>query len=404
MQKLKLQTALMLMPILLLTPHAYAQIYEVCSEQNSYLENLLPVAKPHPAPHAIPQLCVQTAHLSLPVKGYYGFCETPVGTPARTHIRACVSEKYVASVHHALLDATDCFGHDPLLAFATFNLESALHLNAVGAATDVGVGQLTKSAIDEVNLNALDKARKLAQASTKSSCRLMLPYMTAHPSDAPNRCGFMSLPENPNRNVIYSVLLMLQNRKIVQTLWTRYGIELPAEISADRLKSLLAMLAYNAGAGGVMATLKAYVQQMGAENLTTSHFRMEGLDEAGFTRYLGENFPSNDPVTRKRVSKYIGHVLTSARRIDKLAGGTQACLHIDYFERPIQPLDPAPAPDRELARRLVKENLLAIAREEDKDLECTTARHNFMFKFAPRGSTMEDLPSYLRIAYDELCL
>lgn len=403
MQMQKLMLLLFPMQLLISAP-LHAQSFETCSPENSYVESLLPIAKPYPRPSAVPQFCVQQAHLSLPVKGYYGFCETSVGTPTRSHPRPCVSEKYVSAVHRALLDATDCFGHDALLAFATFNLESALHLNAVGAATDVGVGQLTKSAIDEVNMNALDRARRQAQASTKASCRAMLPFMTAHPGDAPNRCGFMSLPENPNRNVIYSVLLMLQNKRIIENLWNRHGIVLPAEVDSVRLKSLLAMLAYNSGGGGLMATLKAYVQQMGAENLTNSHFRMEGLDEAGFTRYLEANFPTNDAATRKRVSKYIGHVMTSARRVDKLAGGTQACLHTEYFERPIQPLEPSPQPDRKLARKLVKENLLAMAREEEKEVtDCETARHNFMFKFAPRGAALKDLPDYLRQAYDVLC-
>lgn len=385
---------------------ASALAYETCTEENSYLENLLPAEDPTQVT-TFPQTCVETAHLTLAPRGYYGFCESPVGQPGRTHPRACISGKYVSAIVHALDDVTDCLGYDIRLAFATFNLESALHLNAVGAATDVGIGQLTKTAIDEVTLNALPRARRMAAASSKHSCQRILPNMTEHSSAIGDRCGFMSLPENPVRNLVYSVLLLQQNRRVVNNLWNRESYDLP-NVNSERLKALITMLAYNSGPGGIMATLKGYVQQIGAANLTDYHFHFEGTDEDGFVRYINDNFPSADAGVRKRVSKYIGYIFNSARRVDKLAGGTTQCLHMEYIQPPIKPVgyQSVPAPEPHQAQRIIAANLRKIVDGIKRGRTrggCMRMQQEFEFMFLGRGQKIKDLPYELRRAYKQLC-
>lgn len=369
--------------------------YETCTPENDYLESALPAVDPAAAASRFPQNCIESAHLSMPLSGYYGFCPTAVGKPARTHKRACVSEKYVSAVHSALVDVTDCFDYDTRLAFSTLALESAAHLNAVGAATDVGIGQLTKSAIDEVNFNAFDRALRQAQQSGKASCRKILPLMTKAGSGLDDRCAFMNLPDNPVRNLIYSILLLQQNRRVINNLWTRLQIDIPAAVDAERLKTLMAMLAYNSGPAGITSVLKSYSTQMGAA-LTNQHFDFEGPDEGGFVRYLNANFPSNDPAVRKRVSKYVGYIMASTRRMDRVAGGRQECIHSEYLNPPVRALAVIPAANRAQARGLVKNYALTAAH----DLKTC---HDFEFAFLGRTLRVQDLNPSLRAVHHKLC-
>ncbi len=378
---------------LLLSAQAYA--FETCTPENDYLEAALPPAESAAAVAELPQICIETAHLSMPTFGYYGYCPQSSGKPARTMKRACVSEKYVSAIHSALVDVTDCLGWDSRLAFATVMLESGAHMNAVGAATDVGIGQLTKAAIDEVNLNAFDRAFRIAKASGKVSCNKILAGMTKHASSIDERCGFMNVPENPVRNLVYSVLLLKQNRRIIDNLWTRLQIELPPAVDTERVKTLLAMLAYNSGPAGITGVLKSYSTQMGA-SLTNQHFDFEGPDEGGFVRYVNTNFPSNDPTVRKRVSKYIGYLMASTRRMDKAAGGRQECIHTRFLNPPVRVRNLSAVANRSEARGLISEVSETIARE-------LKTCHDFEFAFLGRGVRAQDLNPRLRAIHHELC-
>lgn len=384
--------------------------FEVCTSQNNYLEALLPppTAPAVPAPEILlSQACVQASQASLAPTGYYGFCPSPDGQPVRNQRRPCLSEKYVSAVYTSLINVSDCLGVDPRLAFATFNLESAVHLNAVGAATDVGIGQLTKSAIDEVTLNALDHARVEASRSSRPSCQAILPYMTPHGSDKTERCGFMSLPENPNRNLVYSILLIEQNRKAVDRFWDRLQIHLPASIDIESLKWKLTMLAYNSGAAGAVATLKAYVDQMGS-HLSERSLHFENRSWGSFPTYLSLYFPSQDKGTRSRVSKYIGYIAQAARRVETLAG--VACFDPSTFppfekDRP-EVFSAAKRLAAPGARQIIQDNMDHLADlfdSEDKAADCTERKAAFLFAFLPRGQSPQDLSPRLYRHYLSLC-
>lgn len=378
---------------LLLSAPVFA--FETCTPENDYLENSLPTAEDPAVTDALPQNCVESANLSMPLQGYFGYCPAPVGRPARDRKRACISERFVSATHTALVNVADCLGYDARLAYSTLALESALHMNAVGAATDVGIGQLTRAAIDEVNLNAFDRALRAAKQSAKPSCAKILSWFSRGGSGIDERCAFMSLPENPGRNLIYSILLLQQNRRVVNNLWTRYQIELPAAVNAERLKTLIAMLAYNSGPAGVLSTLKSYTLQMGGA-LTDQHFDFEGPDEGGFARYLNYNFPSNDPAVRKRVSKYLGYVMASTRRFDKAAGGRQECIHAEYLNPPVRANARILVPNRAQARGLVKS---LSAQAADSLGSC----HDFEFAFLGNTLRPRDLIPSLRAFHHRLC-
>ncbi|MBX3020865.1 MAG: hypothetical protein KF799_04250 [Bdellovibrionales bacterium] len=397
--------AALFMHVIFATP-AFA--YETCTAQNSYLEAMLPNVIDDSIPSALPEQCVEAAQASLAPTGYYGFCPTADGAPGRTHPRPCLSRKYVGTVHSALVAVADCLDFDPRLAFATFNLESAVHLNAVGAATDVGVGQLTKSAIDEVTLNALDRARKMATSSSKPSCQKILPYMTAHSSEKAKRCGFMHLPENPWRNLVYSILLMQQNRKAVDRYWTRLNIQVPADVHVEQLKEHLTHLAYNAGSAGGMATLAAYTELMGPR-ASDRLFNFESQDFYSFARFMGRSFPvgAGKESTRKRISKYVFYVAQAARRVERLAG--VQCFDPLTFPPydPTQPVVFNSPPDFSRALDLTESKLLTLARDfksgQKSNLSCAAKRARFVYEFVPSGLQPEDLPIALLQVYRTLC-
>jgi hypothetical protein len=370
-----------------------AHAYEYCNYNNNYLERMLP----EPAETvsvSLPQACVEASHRSLPTSGYYGYCATEEGTPARTHPRPCISHKYVSSVHSTLVDVADCLDFDPRLAFATFNLESALHMNAVGAAADVGIGQLTQTAIDEVTMNALDKAKRAAMNSEKASCARILPFMTARDSTKANRCGYMALPANPTRNLIYSILLIQQNRKSLERYWTRLGIVLPSNVNEERLKERLTMLAYNAGSAGSVATLKAYIDQMGPQRLNERLLNFESRDFYSFVNYMARFYPipRGKESSRKRVSKYVKYIIQAGRRVEAIAG--ISCFEAGTFP-PLNPNTPVvfagAQPDFRDAEKLIARNLQLLAQDDlSLPVECQARRASLHENFRDLAGAFVD--------------
>lgn len=395
----------LLLWLTLLTSSHRVQAYETCTEQNNYLESLLPNAGPEPYSR-LPSACVERAQLNLPAGGYYGFCAGPEGMPGRTHPRPCISEKYVRAIHSALIDVSDCLGYDPRWAFASFNLESALHLNAVGAAGDVGVGQLTKSAIDQINSRARAVTEEMMRKSSIPACKRLLGYIKSHSSEPEQRCGFMSLPENPRRNLLYSVLLLRDNRKLIERYFVRLGLNLPSTVDVERLQIQLAKLAYNSGAAGLAATLKAYLDQMGT-SVGPHHFHFENLEATAYPAYLGRYFPVKEgrESSRKRIAKYMKYVIASVRKVDSQLGGG-VCLSPEMFPPlTVHPVDRTPTIDPVQADRLVTKYILQLADQSEAlhMRDCRKARAQFRFEFVPMGLEPEDLPEPLYKRWLSLC-
>ena len=385
-----------------------ALAYELCTPQNDYLESALPRFQNQNRTTHFPIACVETAHLTLASTGYYGYCPTDAGQPGRTHPRPCISENYVGSVYTALVDIAECLDFDPRWAFAVFNLESALHLNAVGASTDIGIGQLTTVAIKEVNLNALPKARRMASASSKDSCKRLLPLLYDGEPDLDRRCSFISVPSNPTHNLSFGVLLLKRNRELLDSYFTRWGMVLPPGVGERRVKTLLSMLGYNAGIGGVAATVRAYLDVMTGVPLTDAHFNFENRGPASFATFVQKNFPSRDEPARNRISKYIGYILKSMRNVEsRLREGLCADPELQYL--PVHADSTLPPPLPQISPSVViKAGLLDIAAtfkevKVQSAHECNRLRSEFMYVFAPHGEDLTSLPPFLARTYERLC-
>lgn len=387
-----------------------ALAYEICTPQNDYLESALPNwTNPAALNPTLPPACVEAAQRSLAVAGYYGYCADDNGKPGRTNLRPCISRNYIGSVYNALVDVSECVGVDAKRAFSVFNLESALHLNAVGAATDIGVGQLTSSAINEVNLNVLPAAIRAAKRSSLASCRRVLPAMFLAETDINKRCSFISVPKNPDHNMVFAVLLLKRNRQIVDNYVIKLGLQFPQRVNGPRVKELVGMLAYNSGAGGVMAVLKTYIDLWG-EQLTDAQFDFENRGPGSFVSFLQKNFPINDDTTRKRVSKYIGYIIQSARRVE--SGLTEGlCSDQDLFHTPVYTNGPTTEPHAvkvETIAALVDSNLRKLSAREPERMtlsadDCAQRKAEYLYTFVPRGSTLHDMPAVVQTGFTDLC-
>ena len=334
----------------------------------------------------------------------YGYCAGEKGKVKRSKPRPCLSEAYVGAVHAAIADVAECLGYDAGLAFATFNLESGAHVNAVGPAGDAGVGQLTKPAIEEINRRELERARSTAQKSNSPACRRILPLMTKATGDVAERCGFITVPPNPVRNVAYSILLMQHNQRAIGLFWARLKAKAPDHVDLPRLMERLTMLAYNAGAAGSAAVTAAYVRQAGAR-LSERDLDFDNKSPNSLRSYMANHFPIKGP-RRKRIAGYIPALFAAARRTEDRA--KQACFGAKLFPKvaPSFAPDDSVAPDFNENERLVTEMMVTLAdefRPETPGFDCADARAEFLSTFLPSGADESELPDALRARYDSLC-
>ncbi len=391
-------------------PHAAA--YEVCTPQNDYLESALPAYHQHLRAFDFPLACIETAESLLPLVGFYGYCADDNGQPGRTHPRPCLSANYVGSVYNAMADVSECMSYDPRWAFAVLNLESALHINAVGAATDIGIGQLTSSAINEVNLNALPRAKRIARASKLDSCKRLQPMLYDGETDIGRRCSFISLPQNPTHDLSFAVLLLKRNHELLDGFVSRWGLTVPATVNVKRVKVLLSMLGYNAGIGGVAATLRAYLKH-GKAKVGESHFDFENRGPDSFVTFVAKNFPSKDEAVRLRTSKYAGFIIKSVRRIEAtglkegmcsdpmlMHTGTHAVIESvasSYSHRP----DPDAVTEVEAGMTDIAESFKTV--RVNSNAECEQTKAEFRYTFAPDDVMWASLPASVLEAYKHLC-
>lgn len=172
--------------------------------------------------------------------GSYGHCESSSGQPNRGadgmgSYLPCVTESYVNSVYNSLADVSDCLNIPIRELMPKLANESGLHINTLGPDADGGVGQLTRSALSEVYMryedipgqdSNLNYYIKEMSKSNKPSCSRIIAQKSAYTIAVPagkrlcmihetdencfkpwmvqSRCEFMSAPESPLRNVLFT--------------------------------------------------------------------------------------------------------------------------------------------------------------------------------------------------------
>lgn len=157
-------------------------------------------------------------------------CSSAHARPQRNGAKPCVTETMVNVTYNSLFDVADCLNLDPKILLPKLYNEGGLLINTYGGGSDAGVGQLTEIAIEETNKFYKDYLKEMNDAKiSKPSCfRLIenkkLVEKTVNPS-VENRCGLISAPENPLKNILYMGILNRKNQQYFSGIKYYQGLD-----------------------------------------------------------------------------------------------------------------------------------------------------------------------------------
>ncbi|MGE0634053.1 MAG: hypothetical protein AB7O96_16685, partial [Pseudobdellovibrionaceae bacterium] len=218
-----------------------------------------------------PKECIQTIMSNFPDSAkMYASCSSVSATPAPGAGRHCMTSEYVNTVYNSFVDVMDCLDVDQMIFLPKLLNESGFHINAFNSkGFDSGVGQLTKSALSDVNLNGHVRYVKKIQESNKPSCQRLTKVgglMNQASVDSAKRCELISAPMNPVRNILYTAMTALRLRQIVENSLRKAEIDSLfveggfGNYDREKLIETLSILGYNTGGGTAVRFLKDYLQ------------------------------------------------------------------------------------------------------------------------------------------------
>lgn len=161
---------------------------------------------------AIPRKCVIHVMSKFNVsKKSLARCPGGMGTtPVRGGSKPCVSKNLVNLTYNHFTDVSECLNIDPKELLPKLSNESGLLINTLGAGWDAGIGQLTQSAIEEVNKHYDRYLAEMEKAAIKKpSCLRVMqykPYLKKAKDTLAARCSLITPPENPLKNIMYMAI------------------------------------------------------------------------------------------------------------------------------------------------------------------------------------------------------
>jgi|GEM_PF-1941787 len=223
------------------------------------------------------------AGLDVPSRAI-GQCSSSEGSPTRGGFMPCVTAEYAYTVYNAFEDMADCFDIRSRKLLPKLWNESGFHINTLGGGMDAGVGQLTRSAIQEVlskpfaddEKTSLEIFKTQAMGSSKASCQRLVRQEKAFDAvdpDVSQRCSIMSVPENPIRNVIYlGVFYKINERSVSNRIKStnlkakleELGLQNP---NMDFFQDVITTLAFNAGRGSAFSLVETYIKSRMANGI-----------------------------------------------------------------------------------------------------------------------------------------
>lgn len=135
--------------------------------------------------------------------------------PQRGGSKPCISKNLVNLTYNHFTDVAECLNIDPKDLLPKLSNESGLLINTLGAGFDAGVGQLTQSAIEEVNKHYDRYFGEVEKGSIKKPSCLRVMQYKAYLKKAKDplafRCSFIAPPENPMKNIMYMAIYNRMN-------------------------------------------------------------------------------------------------------------------------------------------------------------------------------------------------
>ena len=207
----------------------------------------------------------------------FGQCASPEAEPVRGAYMPCVTSEYAYSIYNAFHDMVDCFDINGRKLLPKLWNESGFHINTLGGGMDAGVGQLTRSAIEEVlskpyvndERTALDVFKQQAMNSGKASCQRLVRQEAAWQAvnpDVTQRCSIMTTPNNPIRNVVYlGVFYKLNERVVISRMNStnmkekleQLGLENP---NMEYFQDAIVTLSFNMGRGSAFSIIDSFLK------------------------------------------------------------------------------------------------------------------------------------------------
>jgi hypothetical protein len=252
-------------------------------------------------------------------KTAYRYCDAKVSMVEKR--RPCVSTSYTAVLYNSFNGVMDCFGIPPKELFALINQESGFHINAMSPYSCSGLGQLSQGAVDTLNKpeNWERYGRDVVNSSKSQFCE-PVKYVLERPHvqmklTGSDRCQAISLPKNPDLNLIYTAMNYKLNHEKISARVDELRDYLPkdfTETDIERLKIQLTQLAHNAGINGIKGYFRSYV--------THNKMTREKLDltkrKTGFNLFLAKYYSGD----REQVSTYIPSMSEHVAQLETQSG------------------------------------------------------------------------------------
>lgn len=152
-------------------------------------------------------------------------CPRGMGTtPQRGGSKPCITKNLVNLTYNHFTDVAECLNIEAKDLLPKLSNESGMLINTLGAGWDAGVGQLTQSAIEEINKHYDRYLAEVEKAAIKKpSCARLMQlkgFLTKAKDPLAVRCSFIAPPENPLKNIMYMAVYNRLN--IDNLLGTKY--------------------------------------------------------------------------------------------------------------------------------------------------------------------------------------
>lgn len=204
-------------------------------------------------------------------EGLFIFCQED--SYQKTPIPQCQTDAYMNATTNSYNAVTDCLGIEDEDFYPIISAESGYYHNAISfTEADFGFGQVTHPAIIDVNATWYGHLEEMKN-SKKRSCQRILDFIQAKditPVEDDYRCNLTKTPKNPLLNALYAglhfkMITSYLEDHIKQThLQSKVENLLGKNFTLDRfkkVKSLLLMLSYNMGHGGMTQAFEDYLKE-----------------------------------------------------------------------------------------------------------------------------------------------
>jgi hypothetical protein len=264
--------------------------------------------------------------------------------------RPCINESYFKLAHNSFDLVSSCMKgmlspgaseaeqkEDVRMTYAMINKESGFHLNAASSGNSSrigagGIGQLTDSAIKDVNDKQLSKMRALLSDSDDRQCRQLssefLKGNTPMKAESRNACGRVAIEDgNPIKNILYTYGFLKVNKDYLNTLIFKKHRSKFSSLSAkdlNKIQRAMTVWAHNTGIGGATTPLNALLNGVYRNKPVTNANQF--INEMGQFLRIAPNRSNNSKGRIAETTRYFPDITKILKDIESNVGGG-SCLN-----------------------------------------------------------------------------